>query len=82
MTVVPGLGGQKLLEFVLPKIRRLSELRMKRGCSYELEVDGGVRADNAHILREAGVSVMVAGSAYFGAEDKKKLLGILRGEEA
>lgn len=80
MTVVPGSGGQKLIESVIPKIRRIAEIRRKHGYAYEIEVDGGVRVENAPVLREAGVTAFVAGSAFFGAEDKKRFLGILRGE--
>ena len=80
MTVVPGYGGQKLIESVIPKIRRLAERRRKDRLCFELEVDGGVRAENASILRESGATVLVAGSAFFGAEDKKRIVRELRGE--
>ena len=81
MTVFPGSGGQKLIESVIPKVRRLADRKREEGYSFELEVDGGVRTSNAAVLREAGVSVFVAGSAFFGAEDKEKFVRILKGDE-
>ncbi len=81
MTVVPGYGGQRLIGSVIPKILRLAERKKENGYSFELEADGGVRADNASILREAGATVLVAGSAFYGAEDKKSQLRKLKGEE-
>ncbi len=80
MTVIPGYGGQKLIGSVIPKIARLAERKRERGYAFELEVDGGVRPENAAVLREAGATVLVAGSAFFGAEDKQELLRSLRGE--
>ncbi len=66
---------------MIPKILRLAERKKENGYSFELEADGGVRADNASVLREAGATVLVAGSAFYGAEDKKSLLRKLKGEE-
>lgn len=67
MTVNPGFGGQDFIQRTLPKIRRVREMieRVNSGC--ELEVDGGIDADTARLVVEAGADVLVAGSAVFHA---------------
>jgi len=69
MSVNPGFGGQKFIPYTLDKIRALADLRSKRGLSFEIEVDGGASLSNAKELVSAGVDIMVAGSAVFGAPD-------------
>jgi ribulose-phosphate 3-epimerase len=65
MTVNPGFGGQQLIPGVLPKLRRVRAMLDESGSSAELEVDGGVKADNASQLVKAGADVIVAGSAVY-----------------
>ncbi len=69
MSVNPGFGGQKFIPAVMDKIRELSIIREECGLNFEIEVDGGATLSNAEELLDAGVSVMVAGSAVFGAPD-------------
>lgn len=69
MSVNPGFGGQKFIEFSVDKIKRLSELRKEINGSFLIEVDGGVNLGNAMTLVNAGADILVAGSAVFGAED-------------
>ena len=69
MSVNPGFGGQKFIPYTLDKIRELDRIRKERGLSFEIEVDGGASLSNAEELVSAGVDIMVAGSAVFGAED-------------
>ncbi len=69
MTVEPGFGGQKFMSDMVPKITWLDDKRKERGLSYLIEVDGGVNADNAQLLVDAGTDVLVAGSAVFCAQD-------------
>ena len=69
MTVHPGFGGQKFIHSSLDKIRRLREMREERGYAFLIEVDGGVTAENAKAICEAGADILVAGSALFGAGD-------------
>ncbi len=69
MSVNPGFGGQKFIPFALEKVRELVKLREERGLNFEIEIDGGATTANAKELIEAGVDLMVAGSAVFGAED-------------
>jgi ribulose-phosphate 3-epimerase len=69
MTVNPGWGGQLFLPSVLPKIRRLRRLLDEQGLAAELEVDGGISAETAPLVVEAGARVLVAGSAVFQQAD-------------
>lgn len=75
MTVNPGFGGQKFIPSTLKKIRQIREMIIASGRSIELEVDGGVNADTAKLVVDAGADVLVAGSAVFGAKD---LAGAIR----
>jgi ribulose-phosphate 3-epimerase len=78
MSVNPGFGGQRFIPNTLSKLRRLKALCEARGCSPELQVDGGVNTRNAHALQEAGASVVVAGSAVFGAASLNEAISALR----
>jgi ribulose-phosphate 3-epimerase len=69
MTVEPGAGGQAFIPEMLPKIRHLAEVREARGLSYEIEVDGGIGPDTVAAAVGAGASVLIAGTAVFGAPD-------------
>jgi ribulose-phosphate 3-epimerase len=79
MTVEAGYGGQKLIPETLDKVRALCVEREKRGLSFEIEVDGGINADNAAAAVAAGADVLVAGSAVFGAPDRAEAVRRLRG---
>jgi ribulose-phosphate 3-epimerase len=79
MSVEPGFGGQKFMESSLPKISYYSKKKAENGYSYLIEVDGGVGAANAHIVREAGVEVIVAGSAVFKAADRTAAIEAIKG---
>lgn len=78
MTVNPGFGGQRFIETVLPKIRHFHELRRRGLWSGELEVDGGVNAETAALVAEAGADLLVAGSAVFGAESVAGAIASIR----
>ncbi|PLX75992.1 MAG: ribulose-phosphate 3-epimerase [Desulfuromonas sp.] len=78
MSVNPGFGGQSFIESALPKIAALRQMIDSRGLSVELEVDGGVKADNIKRIADAGADVFVAGSAVFGSDDYGKTIGQLR----
>jgi ribulose-phosphate 3-epimerase len=78
MTVNPGFGGQALIERAFPKIERIRETLTRRGLSTHLEVDGGVRPDNARRFKDAGADVLVAGSAVFGAPDRAAAIHAIR----
>ena len=78
MTVEPGYGGQALIPSVLDKIKELRRVIDERGLSLEIEVDGGVKIENAKTVIDAGADILVAGSAVFGAEDPRATIEALR----
>jgi len=65
MSVNPGFGGQKFIPSVLERAVRLKDLTEKRNPQCLIEVDGGVSDQNVHMLAEAGVDVVVAGSYVY-----------------
>ena len=84
MSVNPGFGGQSFIESVLPKIealrKRIDAAQAATGREIWLEVDGGVKADNARRIGNAGADTLVAGSAVFsgGAEMYRKAIDSIR----
>jgi ribulose-phosphate 3-epimerase len=68
MTVFPGFGGQKFMDEVIPKIERTAEEIRTQGLDVALQVDGGIDERTAPLVTAAGATVLVAGSAIFGAE--------------
>jgi ribulose-phosphate 3-epimerase len=66
MTVNPGFGGQKFMEYPLKKIGQLRKTLDRRNPQCELEVDGGIDPQNAVRVAEAGAGVLVAGTSVFG----------------
>jgi ribulose-phosphate 3-epimerase len=78
MTVNPGFGGQKLISGVLPKIKKLSEIKQTLGLQFKIEVDGGVTWDNASSLIEAGVDVLVAGTLIYWSPDPETAIARLK----
>jgi ribulose-phosphate 3-epimerase len=65
MSVHPGFGGQKFIEGALGKVKSIREALDARGLAAELEVDGGIKPENAARVVAAGATVLVAGSAIF-----------------
>ncbi|WP_407570373.1 ribulose-phosphate 3-epimerase [Deinococcus altitudinis] len=68
MSVNPGFGGQKFLPQTYERVRTVRRWLSEIGSEAELQVDGGVTADNAARLVQAGASVLVAGSSVYGAD--------------
>lgn len=66
MTVNPGFGGQSFMDYPLKKIRQLRKMLDERNPGCELEVDGGIDAQTAPRVVQAGANVLVAGTAVFG----------------
>ena len=79
MTVEPGFGGQSFMADMLPKIRTLKAEIDRLGLDIDIQVDGGINAKNAPHVIEAGANVIVAGSAVFGAPDRRAIIEKLRG---
>ena len=69
MSVNPGFGGQKLIPAALAKARALREQIDRAGLDVRIEIDGGVTVENLDQVSEAGVEMIVAGSAVFGSGD-------------
>ncbi len=69
MTVFPGFGGQAFMAEVLPKISAVATAIDERGLAVELEVDGGIDLETTPLVVAAGATILVAGSAIFGASD-------------
>ena len=78
MSVNPGFGGQKFIPASLAKISRLKEKLSQIGRPVLIEVDGGVNETTAPQLVQAGVDVLVAGSAVFGSRDLKATISTLK----
>jgi ribulose-phosphate 3-epimerase len=69
MSVNPGFGGQQFIPATLEKIRALKHRIESRHLRVMIEVDGGVKSDNARHIHEAGADILVAGTAIFGQPD-------------
>ncbi len=80
MSVYPGYGGQELIPAVLEKGAELKALREKLGLSFEIEIDGGITAENADRVASYGFDVLVAGSAVFEASDPVAAMKKIKGE--
>lgn len=78
MSVNPGFGGQKFIDRTVDKVCQLREMIDRRNLKTLIEIDGGVCRDNARMLTDAGVDVLVAGSAVFKAADPVKEIDILK----
>ena len=76
MTVNPGFSGQSFIASQVEKIRRIKAMIGDR--PIEIEVDGGINADNVKTVTEAGANVVVAGNAVFSGEDYAAAIGALR----
>ena len=70
MTVEPGFGGPSFMADMMPKVTKIRSYIDEKNPACELEVDGGVNVETAKICTAAGANVLVAGSAFFKAEDK------------
>ena len=82
MTVNPGFGGQKLIPGCVKKIAEIRRMLDEAGCDAIIEVDGGVNTQTAPMLMEAGATMLVAGSALYGAPDARAFIDTIRDEYA
>ncbi|MFD0713653.1 ribulose-phosphate 3-epimerase [Paenibacillus sp. GCM10027626] len=79
MTVNPGFGGQKFIPQSLDKLRMLRKLLADRGLGHiQVQVDGGINAETAPLVCEAGANVLVAGNAIFTMQDRAAAIAALR----
>lgn len=78
MSVYPGFGGQKYIGHVTDKISELRGIIVEKGLSIDIEVDGGITAENVGEVVRAGANIIVAGSYIFNAPDMEAAIKTLR----
>jgi ribulose-phosphate 3-epimerase len=78
MSVNPGFGGQEFIPQVLEKIKETQRILSARGVPALIEVDGGIKYDNAKEVADAGADILVMGSAFFKSSDYRELTLKLR----
>ncbi|MFG6356177.1 MAG: ribulose-phosphate 3-epimerase [Acetatifactor sp.] len=78
MTVEPGFGGQKYMDTCTEKIRQVRAAITEKGLSVDVEIDGGVTAENISVPLEAGANVIVAGSAVFRGDIEENVRALMR----
>lgn len=78
MTVEPGFGGQALIPDCLDKVRTLRKYCAERAIDLDIEVDGGINADNVGLCTSAGANIIVAGSAIFKAKKAKAVISAMK----
>ncbi len=74
MSVFAGYGGQKFIPETFPRLQLLKEELTRRHLDTLIQIDGGVNAENAPLLFEAGADALVAGSAVFRASDPEDMI--------
>jgi len=80
MSVNPGFGGQKFIPSTLDKINRAKKMILSNKLQTVIEVDGGVKLENAKKIVQAGADILVMGSAFFEQKDYKIFMKQLRKE--
>jgi len=78
MSVNPGFGGQKLIPYVLDKVRKLDTMRRDKQLALTIEIDGGVHLDNLAEVVRAGCDWIVTGSAVFHSADPESTVRQMR----
>jgi ribulose-phosphate 3-epimerase len=78
MSVHPGFGGQEFIPASLQKLREVRRELKRRGLSLDVEIDGGVKADNIADVKAAGANVFVSGSGIFGEKDYGRIIAEMR----
>ena len=78
MSVNPGFGGQKFIEYTIEKVKELRVLIDSTGSKALIEVDGGVNLETGKRLVEAGADVLVAGNTVFKADDREAMIHALK----
>jgi ribulose-phosphate 3-epimerase len=78
MSVNPGFGGQKLIPYVLEKVRKLDRIRRAKNLALPIEIDGGVHQENLGDVVRAGCDWIVTGSAVFHSSDPEATVREMR----
>ncbi|MBR1653825.1 MAG: ribulose-phosphate 3-epimerase [Clostridia bacterium] len=74
MTVEPGKGGQKLIDFTVDKVSELSKFVKENQLDTLIEADGGINAENSKLLKDAGADILVSGTAIINSDDFKEVV--------
>jgi ribulose-phosphate 3-epimerase len=80
MSVNPGFGGQKFIPEALAKLKQARARIAASGRDVRLEIDGGVKVENAAMIAAAGADTFVAGSAIFGSKDYTATIAAMRAQ--
>jgi len=80
MSVNPGFGGQSFIPGAIAKLRAAREMIDRLNPAALLEIDGGIKVENAAAVREAGVDAIVSGSGIYGQRDYRAMIAGLKGE--
>ena len=78
MSVNPGFGGQKLIPYVLDKVRKLAAMRRDKRLALPIEIDGGVHLENLAEVVRAGCDWIVTGAAIFHSPDPEATVREMR----
>ncbi len=78
MSVHPGFAGQRFIPEVLPKIKRLREIKEREGLGFLIGVDGGINRETAPLVARAGADLVAVGSAFFKAPNRSELVKFLK----
>jgi ribulose-phosphate 3-epimerase len=78
MSVNPGFGGQTLIEYTLEKVKDLNTIRNQKKYTFQIEIDGGITAENIKRVKNSGCDIIVAGTAVFNSDDIKNQTNILK----
>jgi len=78
MSVNPGFGGQKYIQFCTEKIRSLRAMADELNPNLDIEVDGGITLNNIKEVVDAGANVIVAGSSIYKAKDPALVIAMMR----
>jgi ribulose-phosphate 3-epimerase len=78
MSVHPGFGGQEFIPDALAKLRHIRRELDRRGLCLDVEIDGGIKADNVAAVKAAGANVFVSGSGIFSTRDYAETIAVMR----
>ena len=78
MTVEPGKGGQKLIPKTIEKIRALKKYVEDNQIEVDIEADGGIDAENAEEVKQAGANILVSGSAIINSDNYNEIVQKLK----
>lgn len=78
MSVNPGFGGQKYIDFSTQKIEALKNIILQKKLNVDIEVDGGINIDNIDIVAKAGANIIVTGSAVYNASNPEDAIKQLK----